>query len=367
MISYKQYLIIFVLLISSFSQAQVIEVTPFPDNKLLHIATINQESVKLETEKLSNIKTRNIGSDDSISYDGNVLFIRSKLIKKMDGYWKEVPLPEMNFLRISIPLLSMDGKWLVYLERNTTSDIRFARIVFFNVEEEKITDTYEDQIISTIDINADATRIIYYWITNDQSELVLLNHVNNSFTTNKINTRGTYFTSLGDRMISSEYNHQDQYTHLYITDEIGGKWNDTQDIVLLNETGQKIKSSIFGLANNGRTILVSTLQGMAVIHENDGQWNDIEYIGYGSKDGLDQFELSENGQVIAVKSLYQNIEDAYFYYDVFVFIRTPDGQWKKFQVNSPSVKTTEEILLTKDGTQLWWLPMEDSSTIMKYQ
>ncbi len=110
------------------------------------------------------------------------------------------------------------------------------------------------------------------------------------------------------------------------------------------------------IANNGRSALVMIdRKQLAVAHEVNGIWKIANILDYSFQlpvgSSTDNIIFAETGNVIAI----QSVKDYERYlFDIFLFFLTPSGEWVKKQVNAGNVNVLPDILLSDDGTRLYW-------------
>lgn len=173
----------------------------------------------------------------------------------------------------------------------------------------------------------------------------------------------------GDRLFFTQWNPHPLNDSWYIVDHIAGAVREPKQIVI-----DDYEFHILDIANNGRRLLAEIWNPavvdewnieLAVFDEMNGQWVKHPHKIAEEIKAADIAKciISENGKVIACQAL--NFADEaynYYYYDVFVIVQNDSGEWITHKVNSADdLAKPSSILLTDDGTRLFWHPWRDSS------
>lgn len=131
-----------------------------------------------------------------------------------------------------------------------------------------------------------------------------------------------------------------------------------------------------GIINDGKSILFRNgdTEELFFFHEEEGEWKRVELVGKYSVSFRDiairekwgAYDIpttcSDDGRVVALlqpKSYWPTI--GVINYDVIVFIKDAKGNWSKHQANPSDVGVIPNILISGDGTKLFWIPEKELS------
>jgi len=363
------FLIVFVSVSLSFSQP--IQLNPDGKGYLLNSTRIDTQTNEIISTKQNNIAARFFSSSKTCSSsDGQVLFSHGKLIKMENGQPFTVELPKSNLDSFEFStVLSGDGNWLIYKTQEELGNINTETVInLFNVNTRTTEHQYTFQgSVEGLTPNFNTTIIVFSSAKFNDRDFALIRD-NEGLNLEEFSDVGSlrFFSDLGHRIFGYPFNQNlDKRQWIYV-DRMGTTWSQPIELEVFNNDGNKLEFIIYDIANDGKTLLISHENfGLAVVHENEGEWGLPQPLGY-QPDPLarDEFQISENGEVVAVQSFKKVVADVNLFYDALLFFKTDTGTWKKQQVNSPDVDVLPDILLTDDGTKLFWLPKSESSVTM---
>lgn len=318
---------------------------------------------RVNNGKLLNLRTNRYSAlNSSISGDGRVIVLDDQLIKDEDTYFRNIEIPVKNTQAFRGTLLSRVDDILIIKESAT--DLNPNRTLhFLDINAENIVYGYNSPSLSFagLMINSDASSFIFL----NNEGIIEVNRINDKFESTVVNSGYVrqdikYYSSSGDRIFFFGREQALDDSKWYIIDRLETGWSEPIEWKVTDAEGNELGFDIVDIANNGRTLLLTNANdGLALTHEIDGRWTPPEPIGY--KSHGNRSLISENGKVIAVQAVKRVIPDFNAFYDVFIFLQNPDGQWIQRQVNDPQLEVHDGIMLSDDGTQLFWLPANTSS------
>lgn len=321
----------------------------------------------LSTTAVTNISENNIGTHLTCAgLNGNTLLINGNSLYKLeDGVYNKYNadgiLDSIGGGAPVLTRLSPDGEWLIFYV-----EIRFGEylIKMYNIRSETIDRVFAGSGTSVL-FNGPASKFVRLSAAYPNTfEIGEFTDSSPAFERVQVESRNIFdvefFSWNGDRFFYSVLD--DQRNLLWFSiDSASDGW-------VSSETGLRGKDPvIYDIADNGRLLLVTELDGggevnLAVYRDLNHKWIREEILfRYDVSDGLgNHFRMSENGNVVAVQS-FSHTRGSYFLFNVFVFIKMRTNEWVRYKVNPPGVYALPNILLTDDGTKLFWLSYGESS------
>ncbi len=371
----KRIIVILIsLTFTTVSHAQPIQLNPVTKGYKLNLTAIDQQMRETINTEEKNIQSRFLSSSKTFaSSNGDVLFSQGKLINMQNEQLNTIDLPQSNLDSFEFgATMSGNGNWLIYKTQEEFGNINTETVInYFNLNTGKIEYQFTFQgSVESLNSNINATMTVFSSAKYNNNDFVLIRENRDLNLQEFVDVGGLrYYSNFGNRVFGYSYNSdKDDYEWVHVNRK-GSNWSNLQNIKLLNDNGNILQFHIVDIANDGKTLLVNAgtkgLHGLAVVHEENGEWSVPQYIGGESEqhafDSHESYQISENGNVVAVQDIKRVEEEVNYFYDALLYFKTESGSWKKQQVNPPEVDVLPDILLTDDGTKLFWLPRSESS------
>lgn len=353
---------------------------------------INYEEQKLGSTIETNVHIHPylLQNNGSTNYDGSIIKTGSTFIQNGDSFKRITTLIDAYFYKMQI-CLSLKGNWIYYTDHNVDNEQKTMNFLGLASNKQSFVFGYDKndrKFVFNSDFSIfafqDGDNYNIYGVERDGSNfdvhLILDSEWFNSLNLGHYTNINAYLrpnlSFMGDRLYFASYiEEENTKRHFYVDRTIGG-WSEPKEIVLNDTEGNELHFEIINTANNGRTLLIKIyekqvkfpqVEEIAIIQEENGSWGLPQYLEYEPqhKEGRrsDEFQISQNGKVIAVQSLKKIIADVNYFYDAIIFIQTPERDWVKYQVNDPNLDIGGDILLSGDGTILYWIGHEPYSSI----
>ncbi len=347
---------------------------------------INYEEQKLGSTLETNVHIHPFLLHNNVytNFDGSIIQTRSTFIMT-DDFFKLLSSPIDQKIHEKQIGLSSKGHLIYYTDHNVDNEQKTMNFLDLASNNHSFVfgyDKNDTKFVFNSDFSIfsfqDGDNYNIYGVERDGSNfdvhLIIdsewFNSLNLGHHTNIYSYLKPNLSFLGDRLFFASYIEEKNISRHFVVDRTNAGWSEPKEIVLNNIEGNKLYFEILDMANNGRTLLIqdSNDANIYVIKEKDESWGlpqDLKYVSQlASVGGLyDKFQISQNGKVIAIQSLKKIIGDVNLFYDAFVFIETPGGDWIKYQVNNPNLDIGGDILLSGDGTILYWIGHKPYSSI----
>ncbi|MFB3789048.1 MAG: hypothetical protein ACE15F_22030 [bacterium] len=346
------------------------------------IAHIDKDAGLILKNELSNIKT--IWTNSSASDRGDLIVSSSKLLKMKNQFKQINDLPVLTGHEISNPHIDTENNMIIYSNMTDEFHVIFQ---FYDFLQEKNKDIFSisgppakfyEKSISRNGATI-ALQVEYTTASDKYLHLYSKNYVSDNYSKTELGPFSGLFKIMvsknGERVFcyvchyTSEGNVEDDYKYVYITKTPEG-WSD--EILIpgaehfINQKSEKILIFPEAIANDGKTIVARTNKNtLVLIHESNGHWSDPEYVGDINPpvSSYFPFHVSDDARVIAIQQPRILIpgNDTYITYDAIVFIKDRTSQWKKYQVNPKGTDILDGIVLSTDGSKLYWVPASNLS------
>lgn len=358
--------------------AQPIEING-DDVEFTQITPILKSAGKIGTPKQTNIKTKWKADKSAINRDGSQFVTLNKLIKKDNQTTKVIDLTRQNSLMSSYQFNDANNELLYW---NSFAGKNIINLNFYDLSQEKIINSFPFNlpfIVGKEDYKFSNNGLTVA-ITNG-NYLYLYDKKENEYVATEYGRYGSIgyilISRTGNRVfcfIPAKFDNGDfvyfEKTPNGWTKEMVVPGTDTLGVIDPNDD---LLISPEVVATDGKTLIGQTNKHtIAAIHEDNGQWSEPEFIAdlseyvYTEDDGKGGLIIhtwgtgiiaSDDGRVVAVKVIVNYIDQIYiYYYDIYVFIKDDSGKWSKHKINPDGVPTTQDILLSGDGSSLLWVP-----------
>lgn len=361
---------------------------------LTQVTSIYKEPGITGTRSSANIKAYWRESYHAINRDGTLLVHSEKLISRNN--------------RIELSDLPISGRSVFNPRFSKTMNLLFywdvfgegyeRTLVFYDLEQRKIIRSFPftylpHEPISYNEVSDDGST---FAIKIGTDYLHVYDQIDGEYVKSVLGpygTRSEMLSQTGDRIFFFIHEGPDQQEKdlkfVYVEKTLDG-WSDLKEVPeLIHNSGfvsdAGLQMSPIALTNDGKTLVLRSNRGeLLLIHEKDGIWSKPEYVGDFKllkyhEDYLRKFpwlntwayyrdlpvSCSTDGRVIAIAQPreYSLLDFQLSSYDILVFIKDHQGQWNKHQVNPPDVGVYDVLMLSGDGSKLFWVPKQSLSFI----
>lgn len=339
----------------------------FGGGNRLRLQHILPDEKRLGNDEILNLRIPRYAQLTSISDNGMFFIIEKLLIKNEGESFKLVNYPFSDRQSSYNIISSNNSNALIFINYNENSTV--TELHFFNIDNEEIDSTITLPSAPYLSLVNNSSHLLYTRSTDTQLFFHVVEHYDNNFQTevaiefkasdNLAIPRIMHFSKSGDRIFFNAKLRDTRETKIFIIDKIDSGWSKPYEWLPLDADGQH---RIFGLvdyANNGRTLLVNHIDnGLSLTREINGNWTVPIPIGLNIPGTIAQ--ISEDGKVIAAQVRKGISPFDFAFHDIVVLLQNSSGNWTQHQLNDPKLEVAANILFSKDGTKLYWLPANTS-------
>lgn len=266
--------------------------------------------------------------------------------------------------------ISQNGKWLI--KEQASSITGYSELLFISASSKQTLNSFSFEGSSTSLVFSNDANTFAFTINaitiNAIPSLNLVIRVGDNFQSKEVfNAIGSpKISSSGDRVFTVIELEDESRRHVVI-DKSDEGWSEPKSLTLYDQDLNELEYGTFGIidvAENGRTLLINIASGpLAIYHEKDGAWGLPEYLDIEKQSPFsNSFSISEDGNVILFESF--RVEDGFYeYFDLFLYIKQENGEWKKQKLNPDGVDASRGAILTKDGSKVFWIPWQTLSSV----
>lgn len=337
--------------------AQVIDLTGQGLGTRLRLQHIHPSEGRLGNSELLKVRNANLSMNSGISEDAKFMILNNQLIKDDGENFRKIELPIINDISFRNLYLSSNNQYSIITQ--FIEEIDQTKINYFDNYNEslEISFTFQGPFLGIFS-SSDASILI----ANSRQVLYVVERNGSAF--EKIPVSNKFIrqiiisiSSSGDRIFFFGLTQENDEFETYILNRISGKWSVPSKLRIFDNENELFL--VKDIAHNGRTLLIHhPILGYAITHDVNGKWSPPQPLGYIPKSG-DEAQISENAKVVVIQSAKKYTETSVFY-DLFVLMQNTSGEWVQHQVNDPELEVRDGILLSGDGTKLFWLPANTS-------
>lgn len=290
-----------------------------------------------------------------VNGDGSVVVSDGKVVRRVPGGTEIIDIPGSSGRGYGWPRLDASGALLVY-ERPRSGG---ASIVLFDTVNKVVLDINEAipaYSLTNMAFSANAKAVAYTCSVADFQKVFIVEPNEEGKFAAPVEVdkhefiHELFLSSSGQRLF-----YQGTPLKTYVVKRTASRWGEPETVEV---PGVSHINWLRDVANDGKTLLASVGNQLALIEDTGVGWSKPAYLplGGGAK-------ISDDGSVVAVivprnhpppRSL------ALRYYDLFVMIRREPGVWVTKQVSEPNAPFLGDFLLSGDGRILYWSQLDPS-------
>lgn len=341
---------------------------------LTNLTTIDKYKSNLVSTITTNLLSDWLKYGCASNSDGSILLSRAKIIELQSGEYNVIDLPEGRKW-CSHPLFSKKMNSLLFWEADVDlPNIMYTYDILKKIISASHTFVIERYSFLSREYNCEGTTVVicdgYYlnFFIKQGDKFIKSSNTPHSSISN------LFVSESGNRVFYFAVDEKNKYNYVYV-DRIESEWSSEKSIspslAPFETPGTKeLKMCPGSIADDGKTvILLTNKNNVALIHEKDGTWSEPEIAGdYGTPLTENDMGIwtdmpiyaSDDGRVIILEQAkYVHPDYGILSFSIYAFIKGDDGRWSKQLISDPERGGRKGVLLSGDGSKLYWVPFTD--------